>query len=228
MASPIRRAYVLAAPVPSAACLYAMLPHLTSQRSKSLFRRIADLKPVRNTNTMSSQSGKPSHDIRSEVTMKRRKVRKGTFSCWECKRRKMKCMPDSLTVFPCKSCQRRGSYCVSQEFPEETWSPEHANVHYTLLQHASLRDSARTSPNSGLSSTSSSHSIAQEIRNNGCQGRASTIISGVRSVSDHDIATPTSMISEPSGNLLFYKSSIVSFPTKHPSLLLTIFVSIAT
>jgi hypothetical protein len=205
-----------------------MLLHLTSQRSIPLFRRIADLKPVRNTNTMSSPLGKPSHDIRSEVTMKRRKVRKGTFSCWECKRRKMKCIPGSLTVFPCKSCQRRGSYCVSQEFPEETWSPEQANVHYTLLQHASLRGSARTSPNSGLPSTPPSHSIAQEIRSNGCQGKASTIISGVGSVSEHDIATPTSMISEPSGNLSFYRSSIVSFSTKHPSLPLTVFVSIAT
>jgi DNA replicative helicase MCM subunit Mcm2 (Cdc46/Mcm family) len=177
---------------------------------------------------MSSQLGKPSHDIRLEVTLKRRKVRKGTFSCWECKRRKMKCIPDSLTVFPCKSCQRRGSYCVSQEFPEEAWSLEQANVHYTLLQHASLRDSARTSANSGLPSTPSSHSIAQETRGNGCQEKASTIISGVDSVAEHDIATPTSMIEEPSGNLLFYKSSIVSFSTKHPSLPLTVFVSIAT
>lgn len=46
------------------------------------------------------------------------KLRKGTHSCWECKRRKMRCAflaPDTGT---CSACRRRGSKCVSQEFPE--------------------------------------------------------------------------------------------------------------
>ncbi|KAF2679049.1 hypothetical protein K458DRAFT_375445 [Lentithecium fluviatile CBS 122367] len=50
---------------------------------------------------------------------KRRKVRKGTHSCWECKRRKMKCIFDPVNNAICNGCQRRGSQCVSQEFPEE-------------------------------------------------------------------------------------------------------------
>ena len=49
---------------------------------------------------------------------KRRRVRKGTFSCWECKRRKMRCILDPPNHV-CKSCRRRGSKCISQEFPEE-------------------------------------------------------------------------------------------------------------
>jgi hypothetical protein len=178
--------------------------------------------------TMSAQSGKPSHDIRSEATLKRRKVRKGTFSCWECKRRKMKCIPDSLTVFPCKSCRRRGSHCVSQEFPEEAWSLEQANVLYPPLQHILLSDSARASPSSALPSAPLSRSIGLGTRSYGCQEKASTIISRVGGVEEHDIATPASMISEPPENPSFYKSSIVSFSNKHPSLLLTDFVSIAT
>ncbi|KAF5006513.1 hypothetical protein FDECE_7115 [Fusarium decemcellulare] len=53
-------------------------------------------------------------------TAKRRNIRKGTRSCWECKRRKARCTfaDDSDTV--CVGCSRRGSVCVSQEYPEET------------------------------------------------------------------------------------------------------------
>ncbi|KAJ5391691.1 hypothetical protein N7509_007181 [Penicillium cosmopolitanum] len=46
---------------------------------------------------------------------KRRKVRKGTFSCWECKRRKRRCERD-LNATICLSCQRHGVSCISQEF----------------------------------------------------------------------------------------------------------------
>ncbi|KAE8148693.1 hypothetical protein BDV25DRAFT_157825 [Aspergillus avenaceus] len=50
----------------------------------------------------------------------RRKVRKGTHSCWECKRRKMKCRFDPRIVSAsCNGCRRRGSRCISQEFPED-------------------------------------------------------------------------------------------------------------
>ncbi|KAF2496440.1 hypothetical protein BU16DRAFT_437020, partial [Lophium mytilinum] len=49
--------------------------------------------------------------------VKRRKVRKGTRSCWECKRRKMRCIFDTEAI--CKGCRRRGSKCISQEFPED-------------------------------------------------------------------------------------------------------------
>ncbi|CRG82715.1 hypothetical protein PISL3812_00059 [Talaromyces islandicus] len=60
----------------------------------------------------------PAPGIASKPAFKRQKVRKGTFSCWECKTRKIKCDlgPDSGTV--CSSCHRRGVRCVSQEFVE--------------------------------------------------------------------------------------------------------------
>lgn len=51
---------------------------------------------------------------------RKRRVRKGTKSCWECKRRKMKCTLDPLSPSAvCGPCRRRGSNCVSQEFPED-------------------------------------------------------------------------------------------------------------
>ncbi|KAH3905214.1 hypothetical protein HBH56_221750 [Parastagonospora nodorum] len=49
---------------------------------------------------------------------KRRKIRKGTHSCWACKRRKMKCIFDSNDDLVCQGCRHKKSACVSQEFPE--------------------------------------------------------------------------------------------------------------
>ncbi|KAL6236742.1 hypothetical protein BDW75DRAFT_238962 [Aspergillus navahoensis] len=49
---------------------------------------------------------------------KRRKVRKGTQSCWECKRRKVRCIFASAGHAVCNNCRRRGTACVSQELPD--------------------------------------------------------------------------------------------------------------
>ncbi|KAF2799374.1 hypothetical protein K505DRAFT_371004 [Melanomma pulvis-pyrius CBS 109.77] len=50
---------------------------------------------------------------------KRRKIRKGTQSCWECKRRKMRCTFAAPTESICDGCKRRCTRCISQEFPDE-------------------------------------------------------------------------------------------------------------
>jgi hypothetical protein len=50
-----------------------------------------------------------------EQAAKRRKVRKGTHSCWECKRRKVKCIFSSQDESICITCRRRGTTCISQE-----------------------------------------------------------------------------------------------------------------
>ncbi|KAL4818362.1 hypothetical protein BDW67DRAFT_190052 [Aspergillus spinulosporus] len=54
---------------------------------------------------------------------KRRKVRKGTQSCWECKRRKVRCIFASAEHAICNNCQRRGTACVSQELPDTANTP---------------------------------------------------------------------------------------------------------
>lgn len=63
-------------------------------------------------------------DTMSPPHAKRQKLRKGTHSCWACKRRKMKCVFDPFDNTICKPCQIRGSKCVSQEFPEDVWIPD--------------------------------------------------------------------------------------------------------
>ncbi|KAI9158033.1 Dehydrocurvularin biosynthesis regulator [Paramyrothecium foliicola] len=49
---------------------------------------------------------------------KRRKLRKGTQSCWECKRRKIRCTFTISAGSVCDGCRSRQTNCVSQEFPD--------------------------------------------------------------------------------------------------------------
>ncbi|PSN65882.1 hypothetical protein BS50DRAFT_635087 [Corynespora cassiicola Philippines] len=54
-----------------------------------------------------------------EPDTKRRKLRKGTKSCWDCKKRKVKCNFDAASSTVCTACRRRGVACVGQDHPEE-------------------------------------------------------------------------------------------------------------
>ena len=51
----------------------------------------------------------------SDDTRPKRKVRKGTHSCWECRRRKVKCVFSSTDDEKCVTCRRRGKKCISQQ-----------------------------------------------------------------------------------------------------------------
>jgi hypothetical protein len=67
-----------------------------------------------------------------ESEAKRRRLRKGTHSCWACKRRKARCSfalletdgietgtPTGTPTGTCLNCRRRGTKCISQELPED-------------------------------------------------------------------------------------------------------------
>lgn len=58
-------------------------------------------------------------DSSPEPDSKRRKLRKGTTSCWDCKKRKVKCTFDATSDTICISCRRRGAPCIGQEKPED-------------------------------------------------------------------------------------------------------------
>ena len=45
----------------------------------------------------------------------KRRLRKGTFSCWECKRRKRRCDIGAHATTACSWCQQRGLDCVGQD-----------------------------------------------------------------------------------------------------------------
>ncbi|KAM0513556.1 hypothetical protein ACHAPE_007820 [Trichoderma viride] len=52
-------------------------------------------------------------------TPKRRKIRKGTQSCWECKRRKIRCTFAAPTESVCDGCRSRRVKCLSQEYHDD-------------------------------------------------------------------------------------------------------------
>ncbi|KAM0300530.1 hypothetical protein ACHAPM_006845 [Fusarium culmorum] len=60
-----------------------------------------------------------------ETSAKRRKVRKGTRSCWECRRRKIKCQFTNEDDPVCVGCTQRETNCVSQEYvPAPSAAPQ--------------------------------------------------------------------------------------------------------
>ncbi|KAI0141745.1 hypothetical protein GGR57DRAFT_520009 [Xylariaceae sp. FL1272] len=61
---------------------------------------------------MSSNSVSPQMDANAA---KRRKIRKGTTSCWECKRRKTRCTFRAPGDVVCVGCNQRGSKCLGQD-----------------------------------------------------------------------------------------------------------------
>ncbi|KAJ9156020.1 C6 zinc finger domain-containing protein [Pleurostoma richardsiae] len=56
----------------------------------------------------------------AEQAAKRRKVRKGTHSCWECRRRKIRCQYASPDDAICIGCTSKGTACRSQEFDDDS------------------------------------------------------------------------------------------------------------
>ncbi|KAF2690143.1 C6 zinc finger domain protein [Lentithecium fluviatile CBS 122367] len=67
--------------------------------------------------------------LNQEIPAKRKKVRKGTRSCWECKRRKIRCIFASSEDDTCIGCQRRRAPCVSQDMPEDLSPARKGNRH---------------------------------------------------------------------------------------------------
>ncbi|KAK4947827.1 hypothetical protein LTR10_013335 [Elasticomyces elasticus] len=61
----------------------------------------------------------PGSEHGAGANAKRRKIRKGTRSCWECKRRKIRCSFSTSSDAVCIGCRRRGTSCISQEYRDE-------------------------------------------------------------------------------------------------------------
>ncbi|KAH0593349.1 hypothetical protein MHUMG1_08805 [Metarhizium humberi] len=65
---------------------------------------------------------------------RKRRLRKGTRSCWECKRRKVRCIPCSEEGDACLGCKRRGAHCVSQDGPVPDEFPRPADKHAEMAE----------------------------------------------------------------------------------------------
>jgi len=75
-----------------------------------------------------------------ESEAKRRRLRKGTRSCWECKRRKVRCNFALETDAACITCRRRGAKCIGQELPEELGSAEKEDGAGRMIRVEALLD----------------------------------------------------------------------------------------
>ncbi|KAF6812392.1 hypothetical protein CPLU01_14898 [Colletotrichum plurivorum] len=73
-----------------------------------------------------SQTSRPRASERTSA--RRRQVRKGTRSCWGCRRRKIRCVFNVQAVDICRTCWDKGTPCVGQEFPEDEAPPNRVTV----------------------------------------------------------------------------------------------------
>ncbi|KAL3447157.1 hypothetical protein BJX65DRAFT_98537 [Aspergillus insuetus] len=74
-------------------------------------------------------------------TSRRKVVRKGTRSCWECRRRKVKCLPSPDHVSICAGCRERGTECLSQQEYVDDPSPQQPADDSALAQRVARVES---------------------------------------------------------------------------------------
>ncbi|KAK4506936.1 hypothetical protein PRZ48_000669 [Zasmidium cellare] len=78
-----------------------------------------------------------------EAPVKRRKLRKGTRSCLDCRRRKVKCIFMAPESAKCIVCERRGAQCISQ-YDSPAPALDHAVGDGTTYASSGPADSATT------------------------------------------------------------------------------------
>lgn len=139
-------------------------------------------------------------DWDSAPSSKRKKLRRGTRSCWECKRRKMKCVFDGPDDAVCVGCHRRWTKCVSQEFPEKVSTP--------LDSSRQLRDRLRRVESQ----------LDQFLRVAGGNDGQATPEDGPDRLPNHGIPTPASMYKRPSNNASTASHQPINTPAEHEHL----------
>lgn len=87
--------------------------------TSSIFQRRDYKRDIHKTDILKAYGMESRAALALDLETKRRKVRKGTHSCWECKRRKVRCVFAASTDPICITCRRRGTKCISQELPDE-------------------------------------------------------------------------------------------------------------
>ncbi|CCF40480.1 C6 zinc finger protein [Colletotrichum higginsianum] len=96
-----------------------------------------------------------------ERPSKKRKVRKGTRSCWQCRKRKIRCEFASNEEQTCNGCKSRGTTCVSQEFTDDEPSgPPERGLAQRLgrLEELMVKLADKIGPEASIVSGSSSNS----------------------------------------------------------------------
>lgn len=120
----------------------------------------------------------------------RKKMRKGTHSCFECRRRKIRCIFQPENPDVCSECFARGSRCIDQEHANPEVIVDHRkNLRERVSRLEALVDSLMEDKAIKSESRSQSHSIADTS-----SPRAATIY-------NKDTYPPTPLSSENSSNI---------------------------
>ncbi|KAH8690684.1 hypothetical protein BGW36DRAFT_432476 [Talaromyces proteolyticus] len=122
---------------------------------------------------MSSQFSPPTTlVVAQKPVFKRQKTRKGTFSCWECKNRKIRCEFKPNSGSECNSCQRRGLRCISQDFIEiDSNSCENIGRRIEYVEDLVgqlIRERSNWNPPDGYTYSPSISSPGQQLLNQSC------------------------------------------------------------
>ncbi|KAI8935921.1 hypothetical protein NX059_007429 [Plenodomus lindquistii] len=127
---------------------------------------------------------------KEESLPNRKKMRKGTHSCFECRRRKIRCIfqPDNPDV--CSECFARGSRCIDQE---------HANPEVIVDHRKNLRE--RVSRLEALVDTLLEDKTVKSESRSQSQSVADTASPKAPNVYSKDIFPPTPLSSESSSNM---------------------------
>jgi hypothetical protein len=116
----------------------------------------AHFQPVRYFRDVTSLTIMASDRTPTRQYSERRHLRKGTFSCWECKRRKVRCTLAMNGTSSCEACNRRGTSCVGQNLPE-------TGIPIELVRHRSgkKRSDRRISASDNLNEVANSPQVQE-------------------------------------------------------------------
>ncbi|KIW12378.1 hypothetical protein PV08_09655 [Exophiala spinifera] len=92
-------------------------------------------------------------DMKKSPMFKRRKIRKGTNSCWECKRRKTRCTFANPNESICDGCRSRGVSCISQAFQDDGEAVSNNLARLNRMQAAIAELERRTGTDTALHDT---------------------------------------------------------------------------
>ncbi|KAI1081233.1 hypothetical protein F5B20DRAFT_79912 [Whalleya microplaca] len=156
---------------------------------------------------------------------KRRKIRKGTHSCWECRRRKLRCQFSSDEATICVGCKSRGTTCMSQEFPDEQPSTQDAGITQRLSRVENLLEKLVErvmpdvySPAQEDRAANSSVSVEGELTSSSLRPSTAdhppvpSLLEGLREGTGTRSSTNSSFVSTPAST---YERETLVLPAKH-------------
>ncbi|KAI1140439.1 hypothetical protein F5Y05DRAFT_318109 [Hypoxylon sp. FL0543] len=148
---------------------------------------------------------------------KRRKIRKGTHSCWECRRRKTRCQFSTATATTCIGCEARGTACVSQEFVDEQPQARERGLSQRLSRVEVLLEKLvdRITPDSYTSSRLH-HTTLPSSASAGDELDSSSNISSPFAAEHHPTISMFGALREDSGPATsIHGESVPTLPSKH-------------